>query len=178
MTDHEPLPVVRLHPDEAEKRGVVGGEHVLIVSPVGSITATLHTDPGLRRDVLVSERGGWNKAGHGINKLCMDMASRVGRGTPYYETAVNVLPTADDGIRGKIIHLEVDAVIVNAWIQEFKNGEIESCKRYRDDYDDAFFETLLAELPVKIEQSEMYCRRITRNWLGFLARHEKRPESE
>lgn len=90
MDDHPPLPPVWLHPEEAAKHGATEGETIIVASPVGEIKATLHLDPSLRQDCLVAERGGWIKAGHGLNRLTRDMASKVGNGTPYYETTVTI----------------------------------------------------------------------------------------
>ncbi len=90
LEDHPPLPPVWLHPEEAARRGVAEGETVLVSSVVGEIQATLCLDPTLRHDCMVAERGGWLKAGHGLNRLTRDMASVVGNGTPYYETTVTL----------------------------------------------------------------------------------------
>ena len=96
MADHEPLPVVRMHPEEAAARDLENGAIVWVQSVVGRIRAQLHTDPGVRRDCLVARRGGWIKAGHGLNRLTLDMASKVGEGTPYYETRVAVTACTED----------------------------------------------------------------------------------
>ena len=90
MAEHEPLPVVVLAEEEAGRLGLRNDDAVLVVSPTGSVRARLRTRAGQRRDILVAERGGWLKAGHGLNRLTRDMASRVGNGTPYYETRVNL----------------------------------------------------------------------------------------
>ncbi|MFO7597512.1 MAG: molybdopterin-dependent oxidoreductase [Desulfocurvibacter africanus] len=103
MAEHEPLPIVRLNEQEAEERGLRDGMTVLVASPVGQAKALLRTEAGLRRDILVADRGGWVKAGHGLNRLTKDLASRVGRGTPYYETSVSVSPCPEEGPAGKRI---------------------------------------------------------------------------
>lgn len=92
LSEHTPLPEVRLHPDEAAKHQVEDGMIIFVKSPVGKIKALLKTDEAMRNDCLVAERGGWIKAGHGLNRLTTDMASTVGDGTPYYETTVTVSP--------------------------------------------------------------------------------------
>jgi GMP synthase-like glutamine amidotransferase len=61
---------------------------------------SLKTEEGLRPDILIADRGGWTKAGHGLNRLTRDLASRVGNGTPFYETSVAVAPCPDDGLAG------------------------------------------------------------------------------
>lgn len=97
MAEHEDLPLVQLHPDQAARKGVADGGVVEVVSSVGHIKARLKTVAGMRQDCLVAERGGWIKAGHGLNKLTWDMVSKVGNGAPYYETCVTVRPCAEEG---------------------------------------------------------------------------------
>jgi len=100
MAEHDALPTVRLDAAEASRQGLTDGMAVTVQSPVGEARATLKTEPGLRPDILVADRGGWTKAGHGLNRLTRDLASRVGQGTPYYETCVSVVPCPDDGLAG------------------------------------------------------------------------------
>jgi len=96
LSEHDPLTLVRLHPEEAALRNVKHGMPVMVESRVGRIKALLQTDPGMRRDCLVTERGGWIKAGHGINKLVPDLVTEVGNGTPYYDALVTVKPCRED----------------------------------------------------------------------------------
>lgn len=90
MAEHEPLPVVTLAEEEAKRLRVRNEDVVLVESPTGAVRARLRTRAGQRRDIVVAERGGWPKAGHELNRLTRDMASRVENGTPYYETRVNI----------------------------------------------------------------------------------------
>jgi anaerobic selenocysteine-containing dehydrogenase len=94
MADHSPLPVVILAESEAHRGGLKNGDEVLVESRTGSVRAMLEIKAGQRGDILVAERGGWLKAGHGLNRLTRDISSSVGRGTPYYETRVRVLKGA------------------------------------------------------------------------------------
>lgn len=94
--DHPDLPLVRLHPDSAAERGMADGDRVRVASPVGELTARLRTDPGLRRDVAAMSRGGWVGQGHGVNRLTRDLTSRVGEGTPFFETRVAVRPVEEE----------------------------------------------------------------------------------
>jgi anaerobic selenocysteine-containing dehydrogenase len=96
LDEHERLPLVRLHPKEAALRNVKDGSPVFVESPVGRIKALLRTDPGMRRDCLVAERGGWIKADHGMNRLTLDLVSEVGNGTSYYDTFVTVRACEED----------------------------------------------------------------------------------
>ncbi|MBE0585471.1 MAG: molybdopterin oxidoreductase, partial [Desulfofustis sp.] len=72
------------------------GMTVRLESRCGSITARLQTDDAMRRDCVVAERGGWAKAGHGLNRLTADLVSTVGDGTPYYDTSVRIVPGPDE----------------------------------------------------------------------------------
>lgn len=92
LAEHDPLPVVTLNTAEAVRLGLSDGEFVLVASTVGRLKALLKPDDHIRPDVLITERGGWHKAGHGMNILTKDMSSKVGRGTPFYETRVSVSP--------------------------------------------------------------------------------------
>jgi anaerobic selenocysteine-containing dehydrogenase len=91
MADHSPLPVVILAEAQAHRGGLKDGDEIVVESRTGSVRARLKVRAGQRRDILVAERGGWLKAGHGLNRLTLDISSTVGCGTPYYETSVRVL---------------------------------------------------------------------------------------
>ena len=104
MAEHPALSEVFLAREEAARLGLAAGDAVTVRSRVGSIVATLGTREDQRPDVLVAERGGWLKAGHGLNTLTRDLASRVGNGTPYYETCVAVEPLGQGhGYRPRIL---------------------------------------------------------------------------
>lgn len=88
MDSHTPLPVLRVHPEEAARLGLADGDEAAIGNGKGELRVALKLDAGLRRDTLVAERGGWLKAGHGVNLLTTDEESDLGRGTPYYGARV------------------------------------------------------------------------------------------
>lgn len=92
MAEHEPLPEVRLNAEAAGKLGLVDGRPVLVQSRVGEMPAMLRTMENMRAGILVAERGGWIRAGHGLNMVVPAMASKVGEGTPYYEATVRLAP--------------------------------------------------------------------------------------
>jgi anaerobic selenocysteine-containing dehydrogenase/GMP synthase-like glutamine amidotransferase len=100
LAEHDALPTVLLNAAQARKRGLCDGGHVLVRSANGRLMALLKVDETMRADVLITERGGWNKAGHGFNLLTRDIPSIVGQGTPFYETRVTVEPCPEDGIIG------------------------------------------------------------------------------
>jgi len=100
MAEHDSLPQLRLNAGEARAKGLEDGQPVLVKSSVGQAMARLRAEEGLRADVAVAERGGWIKAGHGLNRLTRDLASKVGQGTPYYETSVDVTACPDGGPAG------------------------------------------------------------------------------
>ena len=90
FSEHTPLPEIIIHAAEAEKAGLTNGSTVMLESLTGSVKCMLHTDVDMRRDCVVTRRGGWIKAGHGLNMLTPDMVSSVGDGTPYYGTRVRL----------------------------------------------------------------------------------------
>jgi len=103
MAEHEALPTVVLNAAEATRKGVRDGQHVVVRSEFGQLMAILKVDETMRNDVLVTERGGWNQAGHGFNLLTKDMSSKVGQGTPFYETRVTVEPCPEGSVIGSRI---------------------------------------------------------------------------
>lgn len=104
MAEHESVPVVILAAAETQRVGLREGALVRVESPTGAIRARLGIRDGQRPDILVAERGGWAKAGHAFNRLTKDMASVIGRGTPFYETSVRVL--ADTHSPRRILAIE------------------------------------------------------------------------
>jgi anaerobic selenocysteine-containing dehydrogenase len=95
LAEHDPLPTVRIHPQSAARQQLEDGMTVWVESPVGRLRARLAISGDVRQDCLVAERGGWIKAGHGLNQLTLDRASQVGEGTPYYDTTVRVSRCTD-----------------------------------------------------------------------------------
>jgi GMP synthase-like glutamine amidotransferase len=67
-------------------------------------------------------------------------------------------------------HFEVDSRIVDTWLELFRTGQLGGYSKYVELYDDAFFATLEAELPLLLARSEAFCRRIAGNWLRLCAR--------
>lgn len=92
LSEHTQFPEITIHPEEAAGMGMGEGDRVVVKSPAGSIKAVIRTDISMRRDCVAAVRGGWIKAGHGLNLLTSDMVSTVGDGTPYYDTRVKILP--------------------------------------------------------------------------------------
>ncbi len=91
MADHTILPEVSIHPGEALKAGVNDGLPAMLESPAGSVKVMVRLDNDVRKDCILSVRGGWIKAGHGLNRLTGDIVSSVGDGTPYYGTRVKLV---------------------------------------------------------------------------------------
>ncbi len=95
LAEHAARPEVILAQDEADRLHLHDGDVVRVESRTGRLRARLKIRAGQRRDILVGERGGWLKAGHGLNRLTPDTPSTVGRGAPYYETWVRVMADED-----------------------------------------------------------------------------------
>ena len=92
LSEQSELLVVRMNAQEGWKLGLRDGDTVRIVSRTGEMKVRLKLDDAQRRDIVVCPRGGWMKAGRGINVLTRDLVSKVGNGTPYFETRVSIKP--------------------------------------------------------------------------------------
>ena len=90
--DHGGPVVVAMAGEEALRLGIADGAPARLISERGELRVTVRHDPGARPDVVACERGGWIKAGQGVNLLIPDLVSAVGQGTPYYEARVDVEP--------------------------------------------------------------------------------------
>lgn len=88
--DHGGPAVAAMATEEALRLGIADGGPARLTSPLGSLAVTVRHDADLRRDVVVCPRGGWLKAGQGVNTLIPALVSAVGQGTPYYEARVDV----------------------------------------------------------------------------------------
>lgn len=88
--DHGGPVVVAMATREAMRLGIADGGPARLTSSLGSLPVAIRHDPDIREDVVACERGGWLKAGQGVNLLVPDLVSAVGQGTPYYEARVDV----------------------------------------------------------------------------------------
>jgi anaerobic selenocysteine-containing dehydrogenase len=88
--DHGGPVVVSMATDEAMRLGIADGGPARLVSALGTLPVTVRHDATARPDMVSCERGGWIKAGQGVNRLIPDMVSAMGQGTPYYEALVDV----------------------------------------------------------------------------------------
>lgn len=119
MAEHEALPSVMLNSLEAERNGLRDGMVVLLENTVGRVRARLRVNPEIRRDIVIAERGGWAKAGHGLNLLNPDKVSKVGNGTPFYETVVSVSPAPGETKRILVVE-NSDQASGGAFIKELE----------------------------------------------------------
>lgn len=95
LAEHAPLPVAVVHPEAASN--MADGAEAWLCTPMGRVRVTLRLDPRQRPDVCMCRRGGWTKAGHGLNRLIPDHVSALGNGTPYYEARAALRPVDATG---------------------------------------------------------------------------------
>ena len=81
---------VKVHPAVLEKENLVDGKKALLESPVGSLIVKVKEDEMVRKDYVLTYKGGWLKYNKCINVLTQDIISEVGNGTPYYDTRVRI----------------------------------------------------------------------------------------
>ena len=92
LAEHDELPTAILNAEEARQVGLKDGDSAWLVNELGELRIRVKLDNRQRRDVVICPRGGWIKAGHGVNQLTHDIVSKVGNGAPYYETKVGIKP--------------------------------------------------------------------------------------
>lgn len=70
-------------------------------------------------------------------------------------------------------HLEADSAIVEDWVDIFRKERMGEDTACREQFDDAYFKDLARDLPLLVERSEAFCRKVAAAWLA-LARREER----
>ena len=90
LAEHDDLPTAILNSEEAEKLSLGDRDRAKLVNEVGELVVRVRLDTRQRKDLIICPRGGWMKAGHGVNQLTHDLVSKVGNGAPYYETTVGI----------------------------------------------------------------------------------------
>ncbi len=82
--------VVHVHPDILSEKNLSDGDKALLESPVGNLVVEVKEDNEVRKDYILTYKGGWLKYNKCINVLTQDMISEIGEGTPYYDTRVRI----------------------------------------------------------------------------------------
>ena len=86
---------VHVHPDILREENLSGGDKALLESPVGSLVVKVKEDTDVRKDYILTYKGGWLKYNKCVNVLTQPMISEIGNGTPYYDTRVRIKRIAD-----------------------------------------------------------------------------------
>ena len=81
---------VHVHPDVLKEENLVDGNNALLKSPVGSLIVKVKENKEVKKDYILTYKGGWLKYNKCVNVLTQDMISEVGNGTPYYDTRVKI----------------------------------------------------------------------------------------
>nr|WP_320027145.1 molybdopterin-dependent oxidoreductase [uncultured Acetobacterium sp.] len=84
------LLAVKINTQKALTLGLIDGEECRVENQLGSIHCIASFVPDQRDDLVVIYRGGRGQAGRNVNVLTRGLVTKVGNGTPYYETRVNV----------------------------------------------------------------------------------------
>ncbi|MDF2610727.1 MAG: molybdopterin oxidoreductase [Lachnospiraceae bacterium] len=90
FTEQTELLTVKINAEVGSKLGLSNGQTCIVENQFGSIQCIAALIPSLRKDLVVIYRGGWGQTGRNVNVLTRGLVSKVGNGTPYYETRVNV----------------------------------------------------------------------------------------
>jgi len=81
---------VQVHPDVLREENLADGDKALLESPVGSLIVKVKENNEVRKDYILTYKGGWLKYNKCVNVLTEDRISEVGNGTPYYDTRVRI----------------------------------------------------------------------------------------
>ena len=81
---------VHVHPDILRGENLADGDKALLESPVGSLVVKVKEDNEVRKDYILTYKGGWLKYNKCVNVLTQPMISEIGDGTPYYDTRVKI----------------------------------------------------------------------------------------
>ena len=81
---------VHVHPDILGEKNIADGDKALIESPAGSLIVKVKEDDKVRKDYILTYKGGWLKYNKCVNVLTQPLISEIGDGTPYYDTRVRI----------------------------------------------------------------------------------------
>jgi anaerobic selenocysteine-containing dehydrogenase len=81
---------VHVHPDILREENLVDDDEALLQSSIGRLIVKVTENDEVRKDCIVTYRGGWLKYNKCVNVLTIDMISELGNGTPYNETLVRL----------------------------------------------------------------------------------------
>ncbi|MFQ5556717.1 MAG: molybdopterin-dependent oxidoreductase [Acidimicrobiales bacterium] len=83
-------PTVLVHPDDAERFGVVDGGGVLIHNRRGRFAARARVTDAVRPGVVAGTKGHWLGEGGGVNSVVAERDSDMGRGAVYHDVSVRL----------------------------------------------------------------------------------------
>lgn len=84
---------VHVHPDILIEENLSDGDKALLESPVGSLVVKVKEDDEVRKDYILTYKGGWLKYNKCVNVLTQAMISEIGNGTPYHDTRIRIKRT-------------------------------------------------------------------------------------
>lgn len=90
LTEQTELLPVSINSEEGKRLGLEDGGECIIENQYGMLRCRVRFVVSQRKDLVVVPRGGWGLAGRNVNVLTKGLISKVGDGTPYYETRVNL----------------------------------------------------------------------------------------
>ncbi|MGH1504852.1 MAG: molybdopterin-containing oxidoreductase family protein, partial [Acidimicrobiales bacterium] len=79
--------VLTIHPDDAARDGLSGGDAVRVENERGAFDAVVTVGPGTRPGVAAAPKGAW---GRGINTTVVERDSDMGRGAVYHDNTVTI----------------------------------------------------------------------------------------
>ncbi|WP_067467388.1 molybdopterin-containing oxidoreductase family protein [Actinomadura macra] len=97
---------VRLHPDDAQARGLSEGQRVHVANDRGGFEAVLRITDQVRPGVAATTKGHWAKLSGGANANAVvdERATDLGGGPVFHDTRVEISATPDDLEKAHQVH--------------------------------------------------------------------------
>jgi len=86
----EPEPLLELHADDAQVRGIADGQAVRVWNDRGSVRYRAHLTDRLRPGTVAAPFGPWMRGGASVNSLTSDRLGDLGNGPTFCDTLVEV----------------------------------------------------------------------------------------
>jgi anaerobic selenocysteine-containing dehydrogenase len=86
----EPEPMLELHVDDAQVRGIAEGQAVRVWNDRGSVSYRAHLTDRVRPGTVAAPFGPWMHAGASVNSLTSDRLGDLGNGPTFCDTLVEV----------------------------------------------------------------------------------------
>jgi anaerobic selenocysteine-containing dehydrogenase len=83
-------PLIQVHPDDAEERGIDDGSMVRVFNDRGALEVEARIDAGLKRGCVCTTNGWWISEGGTVNVCSYGRETDMGHGAAFHDNLVEV----------------------------------------------------------------------------------------